>query len=53
LIAEFDVHYTRLHGGEVTLRCGNVLRLRDGLGAEYRSYIHATTLYSYCGCDRC
>jgi ketosteroid isomerase-like protein len=46
LIAEFDVHYTRLDGGQVTLPCCNVLRLRDGLVAEYRSYIDATPVYS-------
>jgi ketosteroid isomerase-like protein len=46
LIAEFDVHYTRLVGGEVTLPCCNVFRLRDGLVAEYRSYIDATPVYS-------
>jgi ketosteroid isomerase-like protein len=46
LIAEFDVHYTRLDGGEVTLPCCNVFRVRDGLVAEYRSYIDATPVYS-------
>ena len=46
LIAEFDVHYSRLDGGEVTLPCCNVFRLRDGLVAEYRSYIDATLVYS-------
>ena len=46
LIAEFDVHYTRLDGGEVTLPCCNVLRLRDGLVSEYRSYIDARPVYS-------
>jgi ketosteroid isomerase-like protein len=46
LIAEFDVHCTRLDGGEVTLPCCNVFRLRDGLVAEYRSYIDATPVYS-------
>jgi ketosteroid isomerase-like protein len=46
LMAEFDVHYTRLDGGEVTLPCCNVFRLRDGLVAEYRSYIDATPVYS-------
>jgi ketosteroid isomerase-like protein len=50
LIAEFDVHYTRLDGGEVTLPCCNVFRLRDGLVAEYRSYLDATPV---CGCERC
>jgi ketosteroid isomerase-like protein len=46
LIAEFDVHYARLDGGEVTLPCCNVFRLRNGLVAEYRSYIDATPVYS-------
>jgi ketosteroid isomerase-like protein len=46
LIAEFDVHYTRLDGGEVTLPCCNVFRVRDGLVAEYRSYMDATPVYS-------
>jgi ketosteroid isomerase-like protein len=46
LVAEFDVHYTRLDGDEVTLPCCNVFRLRDGLVAEYRSYIDATPVYS-------
>jgi ketosteroid isomerase-like protein len=46
LIAEFDVHYSRLDGREVTLPCANVFRLRDGLVAEYRSYIDATPVYS-------
>jgi ketosteroid isomerase-like protein len=46
LIAEFDVHYTRLDGREVTLPCCNVFRLRDGLVSEYRSYIYATPVYA-------
>ena len=46
LIAEFDVHYTRLDGREVILPCCNVFRLRDGLLAEYRSYIDASPVYS-------
>jgi ketosteroid isomerase-like protein len=46
LIAEFDVHYTRLDGGKVTVPCCNVFRLRGGLVAEYRSYIDATPVYS-------
>ncbi|MFZ0974343.1 MAG: nuclear transport factor 2 family protein [Solirubrobacteraceae bacterium] len=46
LVAEFDVDYTRLDGGEVTLPCCNVFRLRDGLVAEYRSYIDASPVYS-------
>jgi ketosteroid isomerase-like protein len=46
LIAEFDVHYIRLDGGEVTLPCCNVFRVRDGLVAEYHSYMDATPVYS-------
>ena len=48
LIAEFDVHYTRLDGREVTLPCCNVFRLRDGLVSEYRSYIDANPVYAQC-----
>jgi ketosteroid isomerase-like protein len=46
LIAEFDVHYTRLAAREVIVPCCNVFRLRDGLVAGYRSYIDATPVYS-------
>jgi ketosteroid isomerase-like protein len=46
VIAEFDVHYTRLDGGTVTLPCCNVFRTRDGLISEYRSYIDATPVYA-------
>jgi ketosteroid isomerase-like protein len=46
VIAEFDVHYSRLDGGKVTLPCCSVFRLRDGLIAEYRSYIDATPVYA-------
>jgi ketosteroid isomerase-like protein len=45
VIAEFDVHYGRLDGEKVTLPCCNVFRLRDGLIAEYRSYMDATPVY--------
>ena len=45
-IVEFDVHYTRHDGDVVTLPCCNVFRLRDGLIAEYRSYIDATPVYN-------
>jgi ketosteroid isomerase-like protein len=45
-IVEFDVHYTRHDGNLVTLPCCNVFRLRDGLIAEYRSYIDATPVYA-------
>jgi ketosteroid isomerase-like protein len=45
LIAELDVHYTRLDGGKVTLPCCNVFKLREGLISEYRSYVDATPVY--------
>jgi ketosteroid isomerase-like protein len=45
-IVEFDVHYTRHDGGVVTLPCCNVFRLRDGLIAEYRSYMDAAPVYA-------
>jgi ketosteroid isomerase-like protein len=45
-IVEFDVHYTRLDGKVVTLPCCNVFRLRDGLIAEYRSYMDASPVYA-------
>ena len=46
VIVEFDVHYTRHDGNVVTVPCCNVFRLRDGLIAEYRSYIDATPVYA-------
>jgi ketosteroid isomerase-like protein len=47
LSVEFDVHYTRLDGGEVTLPCCNVLRLHShDLVSEYRSYMDATPVYA-------
>ena len=46
LIVELDVHYTRLDGGEVTIPCCNVFRLRDGSVSDYRSYIDATPVYA-------
>ena len=45
-IVEFDVHYTRQDGDVVTLPCCNVFRLRDGLIAEYRSYMDAAPVYA-------
>jgi ketosteroid isomerase-like protein len=45
VIAEFDVRYTRLDGGKVTLPCCNVFNVRDGLVSEYRSYMDATPVY--------
>jgi ketosteroid isomerase-like protein len=46
VIVEFDVHYTRLDGGNVTLPCCNVFRIQDGLISEYRSYIDAAPVYA-------
>ena len=43
---EFHVHYTRHDRRVVTLPCCNVFRLRDGLIAEYRSYVDATPVYA-------
>jgi ketosteroid isomerase-like protein len=45
-IVEFHVHYTRHDNNVVTIPCCNVFRLRDGLVAEYRSYIDATPVYA-------
>ena len=46
LIAELDVHYTRLDGGEVSVPGCNVFRLRDGSVADYRTYIDVTPVYA-------
>jgi ketosteroid isomerase-like protein len=46
LIVELEVHYTRLDGGQVTLPCCNVFRLRDGSVADYRVYIDITPVYA-------
>jgi ketosteroid isomerase-like protein len=46
LIAELEVHYTRLDGGEIALPCCNVFRLRGGLVADYRVYIDITPVYA-------
>jgi ketosteroid isomerase-like protein len=46
VIAELDVHYARLDGGEVAVPCCNVFRLRDGSVAEYRTYIDVTPVYA-------
>jgi len=45
LIAELEVHYTRLDGRQLTLPCCNVLRLRDGLVADYRVYMDINPVY--------
>jgi ketosteroid isomerase-like protein len=46
LIAELEVHYTRLDGGEITIPCCNVFRLRDGSVSDYRVYIDLTPVYA-------
>jgi ketosteroid isomerase-like protein len=46
VIVEFAVHYMRHDRDVVTLPCCNVFRLRDGLVAEYRSYIDAQPVYA-------
>ena len=46
VIAELDVHYARLDGGEVAVPCCNVFRLRDSSVAEYRTYIDVTPVYA-------
>jgi len=45
LIAELEVHYTRLDGRQLTLPCCNVFRLRDGLVADYRVYMDISPVY--------
>jgi limonene-1,2-epoxide hydrolase len=46
VIAQLDVHYERLDGGEVTLPCCNVFQLCEGLVSEYRSYMDAGPVYA-------
>jgi ketosteroid isomerase-like protein len=46
LIAELEVHYTRLDGGEIILPCCNVFRLRNGSVADYRVYIDIAPVYA-------
>ena len=46
LIAELDVHYTRLDGGQVSVPGCNVFRLRDRSVADYRTYIDVTPVYA-------
>ncbi|MEN3282153.1 MAG: hypothetical protein V7607_3293 [Solirubrobacteraceae bacterium] len=46
LIAQLDVHYVRLDGGEVDVPCCNVFRLRDGSVADYRTYIDVSPVYA-------
>jgi ketosteroid isomerase-like protein len=46
VIVELRVHYTRLDGGNVTLPCCNVFRVRDSRIADYRSYMDITPVYA-------
>jgi ketosteroid isomerase-like protein len=46
LVAQLDVHYTRLDGQELTLPCCNVFRLRDGLVADYLVYMDINPVYA-------
>jgi 6-methylsalicylate decarboxylase len=46
LIAELEVHYTRLDGAELTLPVCNVFRLRDGSVADYRVYMDIAPVYA-------
>jgi ketosteroid isomerase-like protein len=46
LIAELEVHYTRLDGGDIALACRNVFRLRDGLVADYGVYMDIAPVYA-------
>jgi hypothetical protein len=46
LIAELNVHYTRLDELEVTLPCCKSFGMRDGDVADYRSYIDITPVYA-------
>jgi ketosteroid isomerase-like protein len=46
LIVELEVEYTRHDGGELTLPCCNVFRLRDGAVADYRVYMDIAPVYA-------
>ena len=46
VVAELSVHYTRLDGGQLTLPCCNVFRLRDGLVVDYRVYMDVSPVYA-------
>jgi ketosteroid isomerase-like protein len=46
VIAEMDVHYERLDGGNVTLPCCNVFRVRDGVVCDYRVYLDIAPVYA-------
>jgi ketosteroid isomerase-like protein len=46
VVTEMSVHYTRLDGGQLTLPCCNVFRLRDGLVVDYRVYMDVSPVYA-------
>jgi ketosteroid isomerase-like protein len=46
LICQLEVQYTRHDGGEVTLPCCNVFRLRNGLVVDYRVYMDISPVYA-------
>ena len=46
LIIQLEVSYTRHDGGELTLPCCNVFRLRDGAIAEYLVYMDISPVYA-------
>ena len=45
-VAVLDVHYRRHDGGELTLPCCNIFRLRDGLVTDYRIYMDINPVYA-------
>jgi ketosteroid isomerase-like protein len=45
VVARLTVHYTLRGGGEVSIPCCNVFRLRDDLVAEYRVYLDPTPVF--------
>jgi ketosteroid isomerase-like protein len=46
VVAELEVHYTRLDGNQLALPCCNVFRFRDGLIADYRIYMDMGPVYA-------
>jgi 6-methylsalicylate decarboxylase len=46
LIAELEVHYTRIDGAELMLPVCNLFRLRDGSVADYRVYMDIAPVYA-------
>jgi ketosteroid isomerase-like protein len=46
VVVELLVSYHRLDGGELTLPCCNVFRVRDGLVADYRIYMDINPVFA-------